>query len=85
MSLPVTAWRSPIAVFSKGGRDGQQSGRPRWIVAALVCLMLLPAAAHAQSAIAGVVKDATGAVIPGVTVEAASPELIEKVRSVDDR
>ena len=28
------------------------------------------------------VKDATGAVLPGVTVEAASPALIEKVRSV---
>src|SRR5216684_2012383 len=31
-------------------------------------------------AIAGVVKDTTGAVLPGVTVEAASPALIEKVR-----
>src|SRR6185503_9709558 len=42
--------------------------------------------ASAQSAtaggIAGVVKDTTGAVLPGVTVEAASPVLIEKVRSV---
>ena len=55
---------------------------PSWIVAALVCMVLLPATAHAQSAIAGVVKDASGAVIPGVTVEAASPQLIEKVRSV---
>ena len=43
---------------------------------------LMPAAAWAQSAIAGVVKDTTGAVMPGVTVEAASPALIEKVRSV---
>jgi hypothetical protein len=34
------------------------------------------------SGIAGVVKDASGAVLPGVTVEAASPALIEKVRSV---
>jgi hypothetical protein len=34
------------------------------------------------SAIAGVVKDATGAVLPGVTVEASSPVLIEKVRTV---
>jgi hypothetical protein len=47
----------------------------------LGCLML-PAIASAQSAFAGVVKDATGAVLPGVTVEAASPALIEKVRSV---
>ena len=36
--------------------------------------------AWAQSAIAGVVKDATGGVLPGVTVEASSPVLIEKVR-----
>src|SRR4029077_677168 len=42
----------------------------------------LPATARAQSAFAGVVKDATGDVLPGVTVEAASPALIEKVRSV---
>src|SRR5881275_3273663 len=39
-------------------------------------------AAHAQASFAGVVKDASGAVLPGVTVEAASPALIEKVRSV---
>src|SRR6266478_715281 len=45
-------------------------------------LLLLPAAAFAQGAITGVVKDASGAVLPGVTVEAASPALIEKVRSV---
>src|SRR3954449_7182778 len=45
-------------------------------------LALLPAAASAQtSAIAGVVKDTSGAVLPGVTVEASSPALIEKVRS----
>src|SRR5438477_5500346 len=44
-------------------------------------LLLLPTAAHAQSAIAGVVKDTTGAVLPGVTVEVASPVLIEQVRS----
>jgi len=52
--------------------------------AALVALVLvtgLPAAAWAQSAFAGVVRDTSGAVMPGVTVEAASPVLIEKVRS----
>jgi hypothetical protein len=36
----------------------------------------------AQGTIAGSVKDATGALLPGVTVEASSPALIEKVRSV---
>jgi hypothetical protein len=46
------------------------------------CLALLPVAASAQtSTIAGTVKDSSGAVLPGVTVEAASPALIEKVRS----
>jgi hypothetical protein len=44
-------------------------------------LLLLPGAARAQSAIAGVVKDTTGAVLPGVTVEVASPALIERTRS----
>ena len=48
------------------------------VLAALVCLLALPAAARAQSAIAGVVKDSSGAVLPGVTVEAASDVLIEK-------
>jgi hypothetical protein len=49
--------------------------------AALVCAALLPSAAYAQAALAGVVRDTSGAVLPGVTVEAASPALIEKVRT----
>ena len=44
-------------------------------------LLLLPAVASAQT-IAGTVTDASGAVVPGVTVEASSPALIEQVRSV---
>jgi len=49
----------------------------------MVCLALWPIVASAQtSSIAGVVRDASGGVLPGVTVEAASPALIEKVRSV---
>ncbi len=43
--------------------------------------MLTASPARAQS-FAGVVKDTSGAVLPGVTVEASSPALIEKVRSV---
>jgi len=44
--------------------------------------MLLPAAALAQQGqIAGTVRDASGAVMPGVLVEVTSPALIEKVRS----
>ena len=44
-------------------------------------VLMLPATVRAQAAIAGVARDASGAVIPGVTVEAASPVLIEKVRT----
>jgi hypothetical protein len=44
--------------------------------------LLVPAMASAQTSLAGVVKDTSGAVLPGVTVEASSPALIEKVRSV---
>src|SRR6187397_359484 len=49
---------------------------------ALAVVVLLPELARAQASIAGVVRDTSGAVLPGVTVEAASPALIEKVRSV---
>src|SRR5215472_1496175 len=48
---------------------------------ALLAPVLVPSAAFAQASIAGTVKDTSGAVVPGVTVEASSPELIEKVRS----
>ena len=55
----------------------------RWrVVLGLLVFTMLPAIASAQSAIAGVVKDTSGAVMPGVTVEAASPALIERTRSV---
>jgi len=57
-------------------------GMLSWCVGAFILLLLPPALfAQSRSTIAGVVKDATGAVIPGVTVEASSPALIEKVRS----
>ncbi len=47
------------------------------------CIVIGRGVAIAQTgAIAGIVKDTSGAVLPGVTVEAASPALIEKVRSV---
>src|SRR5262245_19449656 len=47
-----------------------------------VSLVILPSSAYAQASITGVVRDTSGALLPGVTVEAASPALIEKVRSV---
>jgi hypothetical protein len=51
------------------------------VVTALALVLMLAAAAHAQSAIAGVVKDTSGAVLPGVTIEIASDVLIERTRS----
>src|SRR5207247_10106699 len=47
----------------------------------LLGFLLLPTFAHAQTTLAGVVRDPSGAVLPGVTVEASSPALIERIRS----
>ncbi|MEQ1730955.1 MAG: carboxypeptidase regulatory-like domain-containing protein, partial [Vicinamibacterales bacterium] len=54
----------------------------RVLVVAAICVLLQPVSSYAQSALSGEVTDVSGAVLPGVTVEAASPALIEKVRSV---
>ena len=62
----------------------QQMDVQRYARLALIfaVLLLLPSsAAWAQSSISGVVRDSSGGVLPGVTVEAASPVLIEGVRS----
>jgi len=61
------------------------NARRLFVYVATVASLILPATVYgqaAQSALTGVVKDATGGVLPGVTVEAASPALIERVRSV---
>ncbi|HEY1301995.1 MAG TPA: carboxypeptidase regulatory-like domain-containing protein [Vicinamibacterales bacterium] len=55
---------------------------PRLVVLSLVLLCSRNVFAQGQTAIAGIVKDATGAVLPGVIVEASSPALIERSRSV---
>ena len=54
----------------------------RTAIFAAFALLLIPAAVSAQSSITGLVKDSSGGVLPGVTVEAASPALIERTRSV---
>ncbi len=51
-------------------------------VFAFASLLVLSFDARAQGSIAGAVKDPSGAVLPGVTVEAASPALIEQARNV---
>lgn len=50
-------------------------------VSVVAGLVLFPLAARAQGSIAGAVKDPSGAVLPGVTVEVASPALIEQSRT----
>ena len=47
-----------------------------------VVLLMVPTAVWAQATITGTARDTSGAVLPGVTVEAASPALIERVRAV---
>ena len=44
-------------------------------------MLLAPAVVSAQSSFSGIVRDTSGAVLPGVTVEASSPVLIEKTRA----
>jgi hypothetical protein len=60
----------------------EHSGRVTIVVVAFAAVLIGPALAFAQNgAIAGVVRDPSGAVLPGVTVEASSPALIEKTRT----
>ena len=48
----------------------------------VIGLVVVPSSAFAQASIVGTARDASGAVLPGVTVEASSPALIEKARTV---
>ena len=48
---------------------------------ALIWAVAVPGMAYAQASITGVVRDSSGAVLPGVTVEASSPALIEQTKS----
>src|SRR5688572_29573164 len=69
--------------FRSTTRLGRETSmRAPAVVFAVMWFVAAPAIAYAQASITGVVKDASGAVMPGVTVEASSPALIEKVRSV---
>src|SRR3989442_2751034 len=53
----------------------------RGVLTAVAVCLVAPTAAWAQASLAGAVKDTSGGVLPGVGVEAASPALIEKVRT----
>src|SRR3989442_5366878 len=52
------------------------------VLAAAAGILLLPSPLFAEATLAGVVRDASAAVLPGVSVEASSPVLIEKTRTV---
>jgi hypothetical protein len=64
------------------GGEGDMTKRSRVLIFAALVLVPRLAAAQATGAIAGTVRNTTGAVLPGAAVEAASPALIEKVRTV---
>ena len=81
-----------VLTFARGEGDRTSfvpsflKGRALCMRTALKCLtllvvLLLPASVFAQASLTGTVRDASGGVLPGVTVEASSPVLIEKVRS----
>src|SRR5262245_63397724 len=86
--MPVSGRSSLLPRIGVGGRTTEEEARmartirPSILAASIWISILVPTSALAQSAIAGVVKDPSGAVLPGVTVEAASDVLIEKTRAV---
>jgi hypothetical protein len=79
-------WRCPHTASTRSERRARFLGRQRVLAVTIVVLTcVLPiarASAQQASGIAGVIRDTSGAALPGVTAEAASPVLIEKVRSV---
>src|SRR5262245_34693266 len=72
-------WAPVVTRFTEGY---MRTRVVRSFLIAVSIVIALPAAARAQSAIAGSVTDTTGAILPGVTVEASSEALIEKTRAV---
>src|SRR3954471_21634766 len=77
------AFAACAVVFRETEHVGHQGVRMRLsrLVFAVLTAVLAPTFVFAQSSINGLVKDSSGALLPGVTVEASSPALIEKVRT----
>jgi hypothetical protein len=61
--------------------EGGEMQKLVWCICLILVVVLVPSIASAQASIGGNVKDTSGAVLPGVTVEAASSSLIEGARS----
>src|SRR5580765_4719304 len=70
-----------VSRWQKKSGGGMRSIRHRGL-AALLWLLVSPTLAYAQASITGVVRDSSGAVLPGVSVEASSPALIEGTKTV---
>ena len=77
---PHCRGRTPVPVHYSKGKTPCMRTVLKSLTFSLVAL-LLPATVFAQASLTGTVRDASGGVLPGVTVEAASPALIEKVRT----
>src|SRR5687768_14294300 len=69
------------AVRARVGGPRRMCMRLRTVLLAIGFVIALPLGAFAQASITGAVRDSSGGVLPGVTVEASSPVLIEKVRN----
>ena len=76
----VTIWHHPAAVQIQPGGRASVSGRMKTLVV-FACLIGVPTTGFGQAAIAGSVKDSSGAPMTGVMVEASSPALIERIRT----
>src|SRR5688572_31344234 len=79
--LPLASFLNPVHLRESYGGIVSMSKCVSRLLAAAVILLLPTLAAAQTSAIAGEVKDTSGAVLPGVTVEVTSPALIERVRT----
>jgi hypothetical protein len=81
--LMATLDNGAIAVAKDGAAVATQGAGRGFVAALLLAFFSITAPLHAQTGgtIGGVVRDTSGAILPGVTVEASSAALIEKVRS----
>src|SRR5688572_12333153 len=72
-----------MLVFVRWGRMDRMSAHlvEGMGAAAIAAVILFPGVAHGQATLAGALRDTSGAVLPGVTVEASSPVLIEGART----
>jgi hypothetical protein len=67
--------------ISRRSRSFTNPSRLAQTLTVSACVNQFPPVAYAQASLAGTARDTSGAVLPGVTVEAASSVLIEKART----